>query len=215
MVLFRAVREGNVGNFVQVKNGFATLADKIFVGKFPFTAGTITVVKASRGEWKRCIFPYSPEGKPLPENVFRTLAPDAYAVLVAHKDLLRSERDVHGAETWFLFGRSQALNDVSKKKIAVNTIVRDISDIKLVPVPAGSGVYSGLYILTECDVETVRESLCSEEFLRYLRTLKNYKSGGYYTFSAKDLCLFLNFSLSKKPQRNEQHRIQRDPLELF
>ncbi len=34
-----------------------------------------------------------------------------------------------------------------------------------------------------------------EGFLDYVKLLKKYKSGGYYTFNSKDLELYLNFKL--------------------
>ena len=51
--------------YVSVKNGFATLADKVFIGDFDFTEGTIDILKASTGKWSKCIYPYDKKGKPL------------------------------------------------------------------------------------------------------------------------------------------------------
>ena len=46
--------------YLEVKNAFATLADKIFIAdKFPFiSSDIIKIVKNSTGEKKECIFPY-------------------------------------------------------------------------------------------------------------------------------------------------------------
>ena len=111
-----------------------------------------------------------------------------------------------------MFGRTQALKDVSKPKYAINTIVKDLSSIKLEFVSQGCGVYSGLYILTKIDFETIKELVCSENFIEYIKLLKNYKSGGYYTFSSKDLEQYLNYKLTEK---YGQSRISISTRELF
>lgn len=49
--------------YVSVKNGFATLADKVFIGDFDFSEGTIDILKASTGKWSKCIYPYDKKGK--------------------------------------------------------------------------------------------------------------------------------------------------------
>lgn len=95
-----------------------------------------------------------------------------------------------------MFGRTQALKDVYAKKYAINCILRDVDSIKLNEVPAGSGVYSGLYILTDVEETLLREILYNEEFICYVATLKKYKSGGYYTFNSKELENYLNYKLS-------------------
>ena len=54
---------------VEVKNGFATLADDIFIAnKIPFKCKwTISCYKASTAQWKECIFPYQ-NGKLISPN---------------------------------------------------------------------------------------------------------------------------------------------------
>ncbi len=42
--------------------------------------------------------------------------------------------------------------------------------------------------------------------------LKNYKSGGYYTYSSKDLEQYLNYKLSEK---HGQSRLSKGNLQLF
>lgn len=175
-----------------VKNGFATLADDVFIGDFKFSEGTIDVIKASTGKWQKCIFPYKEDGTPLNESELSQYK-EAYTHLLLHRK--RLEKRDSDAIFWYLFGRSQAIKDVWKDKIAINTIIRRINDIKLTKVPAGKGVYSGLYIIIEKDVSEnqVYEAILSDDFIDYIKTLKNYKSGGYYSFSAVELEKFLNY----------------------
>ena len=121
-----------------------------------------------------------------------------YEYLSFHQNKLSKNRDIEDDKYWYLFGRTQALKDVSKTKYAINTIIKDIHSIKLEVVPQGCGVYSGLYILTEFKFEIIRQLVYSEDFIEYIKLLKNYKSGGYYNFSSKDLEQYLNYKLTKE-----------------
>lgn len=196
---------------VVVKNGFATLADKIFIGNFDFKEGTIDILKASNGKWSKCIYPYDKNGYPLSIDEFMKFE-DAYNYLLPHKDKLAKGRNIEIEKYWYLFGRTQALKDVSVIKYAINTIVKDLNSIRLEKVLEGKGIYSGLYILTEIDFEIIKEIIYSADFISYVKLLKNYKSGGYYTFTSKDLEQYLNYKLTEK---YGQSKISRDCKRLF
>ena len=206
-----AIRTGKAYRYVEVKNGFATLADKTFIGNFPFDEGTIDVLKASTGKWNKCIFPYDAKGNPLLPNEIESNVP-LYNYLIEHKSQLASERDAENKELWYLYGRSQAIKDVQRDKLAINTIIKDKDSIRLEKVAAGKGVYSGLYILTDIDEQEIRELIVSDDFVEYVRMLANYKSGGYYTFASRDVEQYLNYKLSEK---YGQSRISKGNLELF
>lgn len=207
----RAIKTDYSYSYVTVKNGFATLADKIFIGDFDFSEGTIDILKASTGKWSKCIFPYDKTGKPLSLEKFSQYS-SAYKHLLQNSRKLKNGRDIDGDKFWYLFGRTQALRDVSKKKYAINTIIRDKDSIKLEVVPEGNGVYSGLYILTEIGFDEIKQLLCSEDFINYIKSLKNYKSGGYFTYASKDLEHYLNYKLSKQ---YGQSRISNSGKRLF
>lgn len=194
--LLRKIKVSNLPSYVSVKNGFATLADKVFIGDFDFHEGTIPILKASTGMWSRCIYPYDKNGNPLSCEEFAK-SKEAFSHLLSMKDRLPKSRDNRNAEYWYLYGRSQALKDVSKNKYAINTIVKDKGSIRLEVVPEGCGVYSGLYILTDMKFEFVEKLICSDDFIEYVKLLKNYKSGGYYTFSSKDLEHYLNYKIAE------------------
>lgn len=193
--LLRKIKTSNLPSFVSVKNGFATLADKVFIGDFDFLEGTIPILKASTGIWSKCIYPYDKNGNPLQREEFEK-SKEAFSHLLSMKDRLPKSRDNRDAKYWYLYGRSQALKDVSKNKYAINTIVKDIRSIRLEIVPEGCGVYSGLYILTDIKFEIVEKLIYSDDFIEYVKLLKNYKSGGYYTFSSKDLEHYLNYKMA-------------------
>lgn len=210
LVELNNIRNGKAYRYVEVKNGFATLADKIFIGDFDFE-GTIDILKASTGKWSKCIFPYDSFGRPFPPATIEQNRP-MYEYLQKHKDDLAKGRDIENRELWYLFGRTQAIKDVSKDKYALNTIIKDKTSIRLEKVSAGKGLYSGLYILTTIPEKEIREMLVSDEFVEYIKMLANYKSGGYYTFASKDVEQYLNYKLSKQ---YGQSRISKGNLELF
>ncbi|MBP3558564.1 MAG: N-6 DNA methylase [Thermoguttaceae bacterium] len=175
-----------------VKNGFATLADSFFIGDaatFGFTDFTIPVVKASTGVWSRCLYPYDAAGRLLPWATLTNVAEVKRYYESACERL--KQRSLINPVDWFGFGRTQGLKDVARNKYAVNTLIRDAADLKLTPSPAGTGVYGGLYILTDVAFETLRALLNNQDFETYVSLLQKYKSGGYYAFSSKDLKAFL------------------------
>ena len=183
---------------VSVKNGFATLCDDVFIGDFDFAKMCIPVIKSSTGKWTRCIYPYKSNGDPLSEFDVMDYTP-LYNYLESHRGVLEN-RSIANKRDWYLFGRTQALRDVSRDKIAINQLVRDVDSLKINIVPAGSGVYGGLYIISDFSVYDVKRVLETDDFINYVRALKNYKSGGYYTFSSKDLERYLNYKLSDRKE---------------
>ena len=207
----KSIKTGHSYPYTSVKNGFATLADKVFIGDFDFNEGTIEILKASTGKWSKCIYPYDNMGKPLPLDFFKENQ-EAYLHLLDNVEKLSKGRDIEGDQYWYLFGRTQALKDVSKMKYAINTIIKDRNSIKLEKVPEGKGLYSGLYILTDIEFEEIQELIYSIDFIDYIKLLKNYKSGGYYTFASKDLEQYLNYKLSEK---YGQSRISDSSRKLF
>ncbi len=190
--IFNHIGETNL----RVKNGYATLADDVFVGDFPFESKYIRpVIKASRGQKKRIIFPYDETGKVV-EEVALQQETELYAHLLQNREKLLSRSSDTSAQ-WYSFGRSQAIMDTFRDKLTVNTLFKTVDDVKLVFAPSGTGVYSGLYITgSDFDVETIKSVLQSEDFMTYVALLGKYKSGGYYTVSAKDLTIFLNYKLN-------------------
>lgn len=175
---------------IRVKNGFATLADSVFIGQFEFADLIIPVVKATTGEMKACLFPYNQNGDPLRFEEIQCY-PEVARYLFQNKARLLA-RDVP-AENWYLFGRSQALRDVYKDKLAVSTLLKSPQDLKISYAPAGVGVYSGLYLTGEVDEHQIRQMLQNEQFMRYVRLLRKYKRNGFYSFSAIDLEKYLYF----------------------
>lgn len=195
------VRNAHPARYVSVKNGFATLADNVFIGDdIPSSHITIPIVKASTGKRTKCLFPYDKKGKPLSKDDLFS-EPCLKAHFLANKDLLLKGREEY--DGWYLFGRTQALNDVFKRKLSVNTLVRTERDFKLIELEAGEGIYSGLYVIPNADIafSSIKQIIASPEFVSYIKVLKKYKSGGYYTFNTKDLESYINYVISNNPQQ--------------
>lgn len=183
---------------VFVKNGYATLCDGVFINKFDFESKyVIPVVKASKGQWSEIIYPYHKNGKLIDVSELKA-ENQLYTYLLEHKDeLLNRSGEKDTKQYWYAFGRSQALNDTFKDKIAINTLIKSVNDIKLTFSPAGTGVYSGLYLISKTiNIEEIQNALLSQEFIDYVSMLGKYKSGGYYTFSSKDVKAFLDYKLA-------------------
>ncbi|MCL2578052.1 MAG: SAM-dependent methyltransferase [Defluviitaleaceae bacterium] len=177
-----------------VKNGFATLCDNFFIGDWSFTDYTIPIIKASTGRMARCLFPYDEAGKLIAYEIL-TENPLIRQHYDTHADKLRG-RSLENNNSWYGFGRSQGINDVRKKKYAINSLIRDVPDIKLQLCEPCTGVYSGLYILTDFSLNELKSILFTDDFIRYITIVGKYKSGGYYTYSSKDLSLYLNYRLT-------------------
>jgi adenine-specific DNA-methyltransferase len=191
--MLRDIKMKKYPTFVEVKNGFATLADSIFIGdNIPDSNITIKTLKASTGKWYNCLYPYNRNGKLLPPDVALS-DENVKEHFNKHKEDLLKGREFY--PTFYEFGRTQALLDVWKDKIAINTLLRTENDLKIEKVNAGCGVYSGLYIITELDMtfDDIRNIIVSEDFAKYIRLLKKYKSGGYYTFNTKDVQQYINY----------------------
>ncbi len=194
----REIKTRECPRHVTVKNGFATLADDVFIGDgVPDSDITIKVLKASTGRWSKCLFPYDREGRLLPPEA--ALAdPAVREHFRRHKDrLLKGRPEFPG---FYGFGRTQAIADVWRDKIAVNTLLRDESDLKIEPVGKGRGLYSGLYMTCGPGIapDDIRRILINGEFAAYVRLLKKYKSGGYYTFNSKDVQQYVNYNITFK-----------------
>ena len=179
---------------LSVKNGFATLCDEFFFGDFSgFTYPKIRAYKASNGKWFECIYPYDEFG--------RFKSPKG-AVLQRYKayETRLKKRDLRGA-SWLEFGRSQGLKDTHKRKIAFNTLIKELKDLRICEVGAGEGVFGGLYIASDLPLKDFEKALRNDEFLGFVRSLGKYKNGGYYTFSSADLGRFLAHKFGEMKQK--------------
>ncbi len=180
---------------IEVKNGYATLCDAVFIRDFPFDSKyIIPVIKASRAKWTKIFYPYDELGNLISEENLKQ-EKNLYDYLGSHKEELnRRSNEKSSKDNWYAFGRSQGIKDTYKNKIAISTLIKNENDLKIVDVPAGSGVYGGLYILSNgVSNEKIISVLKSKEFGTFISLLGKYKSGGCYTFSSKDVKCYLDY----------------------
>ena len=197
----RKIKSCPIKKYVSVKNGFATLANSVFIGNdIPESNITIRTLKASTGKWYKCLFPYDEKGKLLPPDVALKDAKVARHFSEHKDDLLKGRPDY---PTWYEYGRTQALLDVWRDKLAINCLCRTPKDFKLEVVKRGEGLYSGLYIITDYNIpfDDIISIIRTDEFVDYVKMLKKYKSGGYYTYNSKDVEQYINCYLTYKSDK--------------
>lgn len=169
-------------DYIHVKNGYATCNDNFFImNKFnPNISPIIPIIKASRGIKQECFYPYDENAKLISYNNFN--------------DDTKQYIDLNINSFKYAFGKTQALADTYRAKIAINNLITSKKNsIKILEAPPGVGVYSGLYILTDLSINQIKTALNTEFFFRYVESLRKYKSGGCWTFNSTELQKFLNY----------------------
>lgn len=223
-------RPKKVSDIVTVQNGIVTNRDYIYIIQAytdkeltkPYTGKGETVyfkdkagkvheiesailrrcVKASKYEGKTdntyIIFPYAEA--PISEDRLKKEFPKTYAYLDSYRDEL-AKRDMDKNADWFLFGRSQGIQNSGLKKIVFKHII-DKNKPKIEPFMLDEGVvvYSGRYITaeTEEDLQKAYNIFKSEEFARYCALVGKNKSGGYVEVSTKAVKEF-GVDIEKQP----------------
>ncbi len=183
---------------ISVKNGYATLCDPVFINDFDFVSPfLIPVIKASKGIRQTIFYPYDKSGLLAEEAELKNDAP-LYEYLSDNKErLLKRSREKDDDQYWYAFGRSQAIHDTFCEKMTLNSLIRNEEDLKFASAPAGTGVYGGLYVISKTiPLEEIAKVLRTKEFITYVSLLGKYKSGGYYTFSSKDVKRYLDYKFA-------------------
>lgn len=187
---------------IRVKNGFATLNDKFFIIDDYVNKedkNVLCVCKASNCEMHYFFYPYDENGKPM-----SLLNIDNKLVEFMRNKAIDMGVDIENP-AWYLYGRTQALNDVKYDKVSINNLIRNEEDIKvcfLFDTVRQYGIYSGYYIpiynkVMENKVLNVIHYYLADDFVEYIKAVGKYKNGGYYTFSSKELEMWLNYCTEK------------------
>lgn len=202
-------RTASIKDFFDVQYGFATLRDKIFIGKTVHHNEELVyfndvlieksilknVIKGSRFKGKineedMILFPYELENKrytAIPEEKLKNDYPNAYNYFLKHKEELES-RDMDKGALWYEFGRSQGIQTIHNEKIVLSTLVN--GQIEYYKVPKDVLMYSGIFIVKNKSFsqwETVEETLKSSEFYKYIRLTGKDFSGGYKSITSKQI----------------------------
>lgn len=223
-------RPKRISDIVTVQNGIVTNRDYIYIiqaytdkeltkpyaGKgetvyFKDKAGKVheiesailrRCVKASKYEGKTdntyIIFPYAEA--PISEDRLKKEFPKTYAYLDSYRDEL-AKRDMDKNVNWFLFGRSQGIQNSGLKKVVFKHII-DKNNPKIEPFMLDEDVvvYSGRYITaeTEKSLQKAYDIFKSEEFARYCALVGKDKAGGYVDVSTKAVKEF-GVDIEKQP----------------
>ena len=210
-------RQKKVSDIVTVQNGIVTNRDYIYIIQAytdkeltkPYTGKGETIyfkdkagkvheiesailrrcVKASKYEGKAdntyIIFPYAET--PISEERLKKEFPKTYAYLDSYREEL-AKRDMDKNANWFLFGRSQGIQNSGLKKIVFKHII-DKNKPKIEPFILDEDVvvYSGRYITAEAEEELKKayDIFKSKEFARYCALVGKNKAGGYVEVSTK------------------------------
>ncbi len=150
----------------KVRMGFQTSADDIFINDAD-SKFNIPCVKANTGNIVNIYYPYDKNGNLVAESEL-----DNYLCKYRVKLEKRNK-----AKTWYSFGRTQGIADTYNEKVAINSMYRDLNDLKLTYAPAGTGVYGGMY-LTGIDYDTAKK-VFNEDYIVFTKLLRDYKQGGY------------------------------------
>ncbi len=205
--------QARLQDFFHVQYGFATLRDKIFIGK-PIqqnnglsvfngmaieSAALRPIVKGSRyqgaaDDVEAVLFPYfCQNGRYVAyqEDALKQKFPLAYAYLLHHREELL-KRDCDKNAQWFEFGRSQGLQTSHQEKIVVSTLVNGC--VRFFRLPENVLVYSGIFITRkspDVDWQIAENALSSPEFFQYARLTGKDMSGGYKSLSSKQIKAFV------------------------
>lgn len=82
-------------------------------------------------------------------------------------------------------------------------------------------VQGATYVLGNVDYRLLLRIVQTDDFVAYVKSLKKYKSGGYYTFNARELEQYINYQLSYCYDKTghklsiDKRRVYQSNLELF
>lgn len=193
---------------IEVKNGYATLADKMFVVKDNEIADTlescIHCVKASKGTRTNIIFPYTESGAP------KSMAEMGENTMFYLEDIAEELGKDTAKENWWLYGRSQAISDTFVEKYAVGSLISADNKPKITHAPAGTGVYGGVYIKSRMSpmlfysaISLFRRNM--DRYWEFARQIGHKKNGGYYYVSAYEMQSFINMLVNEKTEDSAAH----------
>lgn len=190
-------------SYFTVKNGFATLNDKLFVSDEQQTGPHWRPCrKISKDKLQYIFFPYDVDGKPLGLQDFTD--DECNWLFSKSKELYMDTSSK--PNTWFLYGRTQAIKDANRKFVAVNNLFKTKDDVKLEFCDKKTVTYSAFYILSKGEYENpneyefIKETLKSDDFIKYVSLLARYKNGGYYTITSDEMEKYINFKWQTKEE---------------
>ena len=191
------------GDLFHASMAIATQRNKVFVvdedekAHWELERGAIRLAISPRnqkyGNKEYIIFPYMIRKNKVinySEDVFEKKYPKAYLYLVENREELE-KRDADKSAQWFEYGRSQALQNMNKRKLLVSTVVTN--EVNVYETGARAIPYAGIYVISEkgYDLKIAKKILESKEFLKYVRGIGTPASGKSLRITAKDINDFM------------------------
>jgi len=183
-----------------VKNGAASNGDWFFYND-DFSGPLIkNAIKASTMRETKAFFPYDDDGHVLTIDEIKLKNPELHEKLEKNRERL-SSRSLQRRE-WYEFARSQGIKDFVRNDVytlVINNLLKENDNLKIKIFDKGNQnvVFSGYYIQSDsrAQLEKISQYLLGTEFLDFISKLNKYKSGGYFSFSSKELENYLNYKI--------------------
>ncbi|WP_027875664.1 HsdM family class I SAM-dependent methyltransferase [Mesoplasma chauliocola] len=211
----KIINDENYVKHVEVKNGFATNCNNIFIprnNELMDLKNRNLILNAVKIKKKGCsfekrfaIFPYK-NNKILELKQIKKNNINVYKYLMNNQELLKN-RKISQNQNWWEYSKTQGINDLNSKKIIISNIIDTNKNIHLEKVSENVLVYgSGYYIKSKkIDIEAILNIFLINEnlFKKYLHFLNKCKGSNYYFFTSKELEKFLNYLIEKKIKQQE------------
>lgn len=194
--------EGVFKNYFKASMAIATQRNDIFVisektrEEYGIERGVlrpaVSPKNQKKGNKEFIIFPYKVRNNQVinySEKEFKKKYPKTYNYLKAYKKEL-AKRDVDKSAKWFEYGRSQAIQNMNKKKLLISTVVTN--EIHVYDVSSRAVPYAGIYIVSSNDLglEVAKKILESDDFLQYIKGIGTPASGSSLRITANDIKRF-------------------------
>lgn len=193
-------------NYVSIKNGIATLADKVFILKKTIADDDTyyhidnnnriekkickTIYKVSRNETYTVIYPYDENTKCISEDTLKNKYPECYKYLMCNKTKLESrDKGKKKYETWFSYGRRQSikLNKNNKTKLYISSMVPPINLKESLRPNNADLFYSGLKLkINKKYKNVINRDMLVNILNKYSSTILSQcsvKSGGWFVLN--------------------------------
>lgn len=179
------ISEKNILNF-NVKNGIATLCDRVFIKTKKPNIEEQFIKKIYKGskmnETYYAIFPYLTKNNKiirLQEKQLQNKWPKLFNYLLENKERLL-KRSLDKNAKWYEYGRSQAINDIFYEKYLINTLIKPKQkELEIKKISKNTLVFSGLYSVDE---KIIKEN--NEKIIKILRFKAKDMRGGYKKISS-------------------------------
>lgn len=177
-----------LGDICTIKNGIATLRDKIFIHDTKLFDEPCweVVTKLDKERW--CIFPYNEKGKVVEEDAFKIDNPQTYAYLESHKaELAKRDKGNKVYPKWYSYGRTQSLIKYTSAQVMYISSFADPDHIQYkIDTPK---IFSSCLCLEVTDttytLEKIKEILIKHK--QFIIDNSSKRGGGWITISGRTL----------------------------